>query len=92
MRRRCRHDIYADVLYALSRRGPMRITRLALWANMPVDRARRVLDRMKAVGLVSEADGVYRIEPRGYQYLALLERVRSLLGEGGELSGGGDVG
>ena len=82
--RRCRYDVIADVLRALSMnfRG-LRITELCRLANLPVDRGLRILEFLKERGLVYEEPmnsvRVYRISDLGYAYLSLYENLTSMI-------------
>lgn len=82
--RRCRYDVIADVLRALSTnfRG-LRITELCRIANLPVDRGLRILEFLKERGLIYEKPmnsvRVYRISDLGYAYLSLYDNLTSLI-------------
>jgi len=82
-RKRNCYDIYADVLSFLTRVREARITRVARYSNLPVDRARKVLEEMAAAGLIAaEPRGgyvAYRATARGYEYLQLYRRLRRLV-------------
>jgi len=83
MKKRSVYDIYADILGYLSVTGRSRITRIARFANLPLDRAKKVLDRMVMCGLlrVERGDAIYyRITRRGYEYIEIYKRLRRLAG------------
>ncbi|MCD6510671.1 MAG: hypothetical protein J7L11_09845 [Thermoprotei archaeon] len=77
------YDIYANILAFLARRGAGRITQIARYSNLPVDRAKRVLNDMVVADLVrrrrEEESTTYAITPRGYEYLELYRRLRKLI-------------
>ena len=81
-RRRELTDLYATVLEVVKRyHGAARVTRISYGAGMPVDRLRRFLDRLLALGLLrsEEVDGrpVYDITPRGQEFLDTYWRMRA---------------
>ena len=82
--RRCRHEVMADVLEYLAAVGRARISWIARFANLPLDRARRLLGEMAFYGLVEEVvedDGrYYKVSERGYEYIELWRRLRTLVG------------
>lgn len=84
--RRCRHDVVYDVLKTLSTRyNGLGITKLCMFANLPVDRGNELLKHLIKAGLVymlKEGNAVkYFITPRGYEYISMYERIRTLLRE-----------
>lgn len=64
--------------------GRARISWIARFANLPLDRARRLLGEMAFYSLVEEVEEgggrYYRISERGYEYLELWRRLRVLMG------------
>ncbi len=81
-RRRELTDLYATVLEVVKRyHGTARVTRVSYGAGMPVDRLRRFLDRLLALGLLKseEIDGrpAYAITPRGQEFLDTYWRMRA---------------
>jgi len=82
--RRCKYDIIADMLKALSTnfRG-LRITELCRIANIPVDRGLRIVKLLEGKGLVYEeplnSARVFKISDLGYAYLSLYESLVSLV-------------
>ena len=81
-RRRELTDLYATVLEVVKRyHGSARVTRVSYGAGMPVDRLRRFLERLLALGLLrsEEVDGrpVYDITPRGQEFLDTYWRMRA---------------
>ncbi len=82
--RRCRYDVIADVLRALSMnfRG-LRITELCRVANLPVDRGLVILEFLKEKGLIYEellnSVRIYKISDLGYTYLSLYDSLTSLV-------------
>ncbi len=82
--KRTKYDIYADILTYLAIVGEERITKIARFANLPLDRARIILEMMCSNGLIRKIfkDNYcfYRISRRGYEYIALYKRLRLLVG------------
>jgi predicted transcriptional regulator len=80
-RRREVTDLYATVLEVVKRyRGAARITRVSYGAGMPVDRLRRFVARLLALGLLrsEEIDGrpAYDITARGQEFLDTYWKMR----------------
>jgi len=84
MRKRTIYDIYADILIFLSVVGNARITRIARFANLPVDRAKNILIKMYSIGLLRKREEkgaiFYYMTRRGYEYLSLYKRLKLLTG------------
>ena len=80
MQRRTRYDIYMDTLETIRRKGVSAITRISYGANLPVDRAKEVMDFLLERGLVKEEEygstRGYRITARGGEFLQALQVVR----------------
>ena len=72
-RYRCRHDITADILRALRKHGPLRLSHIALKANLPLDRAKALLEDMARAGLIVKdpTSQRYAITPKGHEWLSL---------------------
>jgi len=62
VRYRCRIDIVADILRAIVEEGPLLISEIASRANLPLDRARPLVEDLVYNGLL-----VYRSEERRYE-------------------------
>ena len=85
MGKRCRHEIIAEVLEYLSAVGRARLSKVALYANMPLDRARALLGELQFYGLVESfvderGHRYYRASERGFEYLRLWRRLKLLIG------------
>lgn len=82
--RRCRHEIVASILEYLSSAGRARLSRIALYTNMPLDRARLLLGELQYYGLIESLDdgGVryYRVTEKGFEYLELWRKLKLLSG------------
>ena len=82
--RRCRHDIYASILAYIESVGEARVTDIARFSNLPVDRAKRYLREMAELGLIREhiegRSTSYVATSRGFEYSSLYKRVRMLVG------------
>jgi len=81
--RRSIYDIYAEILEYLSRIGESKITRIARYANLPLDRANRILNQMVELRLLrmktSKGRRSYGITQKGYEYLEYYRRLKRLL-------------
>ncbi len=92
--KRSRVDIYAEILEALKRKGPTRITRVSYAVGIPVDRAKKSLSDLAAFGLTSIQDGEetsYSITHRGLEFLDAywkLDGFLKFLGEKREMEEG----
>ena len=75
--RRCRHDIAASILGAVVHRGEARLSRIALEAGLPFDRARRIVEDMVSSGLLyyNPSSQSYGLTPAGYEWLYLYQRL-----------------
>lgn len=72
MSKRSRVDIYAEILEALKRKGPTKITRVSYAVGIPVDRAKKSLADLAAFGLTNTQKGEetsYSITHRGLEFL-----------------------
>ena len=80
-RRREQTDVYATILEVVKRyEGGGRITRISYGAGMPVDRLRRAIERLVALGLLRSRseDGfhTYDITARGQEFLDTYWKMR----------------
>ncbi|MCE4613160.1 MAG: winged helix-turn-helix domain-containing protein [Desulfurococcales archaeon] len=82
MKYRCRHDIIADILKTAL--APARISQIAFKANLPLDRARRHVERLVERGLLAynPMEGTYSATELAYEWLALYEKLRLLYDPG----------
>ena len=93
MSKRSRVDIYSEILEALKRRGPTKITRVSYAVGLPVDRVKRFLADLSSFGLVrilTEEDTSFSITHRGMEFLEAywkLEGFLKFLGEKTMLDG-----
>lgn len=82
-RRRSRYDLYADVLDAVRRHGPCTITMISYSARLPVDRAKRIVERLESKGFVSSEQirgrKHYVLAAQGAEFLELYKRLRAML-------------
>ncbi len=77
---RSQAGIVLDILEALQSEGPMRPSRLALYANMPYSRLKEVLVRLESQYLVETLeDGRIAITYTGIEALKKLKEARRLL-------------
>jgi len=79
-RRRTKYDIYADSIEVVAKRGVCSLTRVSYGANMPVDRAKKILKVLVSHGFVREATvgdrKKYRATKRGLEYLETFKRMQ----------------
>jgi predicted transcriptional regulator len=80
MKRRTRYDIYMDTLETIRHKGVTGITRISYGANLPVDRAKKIIDFLLHRGLIKEEvygniNG-FRITSRGGEFLQALYTVK----------------
>ena len=79
-RRRTKYDIYADTIEVIAKKGLCSLTRVSYGANMPVDRAKKVLDLLVSHGFVREVTTgdhrKYRATKWGLEYLETFKRMR----------------
>ena len=80
MKRRTRYDIYMDTLDTIRQKGVSAITRISYGANLPVDRAKNIVNFLLVRGLVREEEygGTrgFRITARGGEFLQALQTVK----------------
>ena len=80
MKRRTRYDIYMDTLETVRRTGLSGITRISYGANLPVDRAKKIIDFFIQRDLVREEEygnvKGFRITARGGEFLQALKTVK----------------
>jgi len=78
--RRTKYDIYADVIEIIAKKDLCSLTRISYGANMPVDRAKKILDFLVAHGFVHEVfigdSKRYRAAKWGLEYLETFKRMR----------------
>jgi predicted transcriptional regulator len=87
--KRSRVDIYSEILEALKRRGPTKITRVSYAVGLPVDRIKRFLTDLSSFGLVrilTGEDTMYSITHRGLEFLEAYWKLASFLKFLGEKS------
>ena len=79
-RRRTKYDIYADVIEVIVRKGLCSLTRISYGANMPVDRAKKILNFLVSHGFINEVSTgdrkKYRATKWGLEYLETFRRMR----------------
>jgi len=79
-RRRTKYDIYADILEVIAKKGVCSLTRISYGANMPVDRAKSILNYLVLHGFVKEViagnSRKYRATKWGLEYLETFKRMR----------------
>ncbi|MEM2148234.1 MAG: winged helix-turn-helix domain-containing protein [Candidatus Bathyarchaeia archaeon] len=82
-RRRTRYDIYADVIEVIAKKGVCSLTRVSYGANMPVDRAKKILAFLVSHGFVREVivgeRKKYKATKWGLEYLETIKRMQKFL-------------
>ncbi|MHA1771890.1 MAG: winged helix-turn-helix domain-containing protein [Candidatus Thorarchaeota archaeon] len=82
--KRTRYDIYAEILRVIYIYGECPLTRAARSTNMPVDRAKVIINHLLERGLLEEdaEEGrrLYKVTVQGHQYLELYKRIATLVG------------
>ncbi len=78
MKYRCRHDIVADILTAVTEEGGLRVSGIALRANLPLNRAKPILEDLVSHGILvcNEASRLYQATSRAYEWLELYRLLR----------------
>jgi len=83
--KRNRIEILADILQVVKRQGNIRLIRISYGANLPFDRAKKLLESLNSSGLVSiaKSDGVitYSITVRGLEFLEVHRKMLGFLEE-----------
>ena len=79
---RARYDIYADIISVLQFYGEAGISQIARRANLPIDRAKGLIEFMVLRGLIRKQENpkkrpniVYLGTNRGYQYYELYKQL-----------------
>jgi len=79
-RRRTKYDIYADSIEVIAKKGVCSLTRVSYGANMPVDRAKKILNFLVSHGFVREITvgdrKKYRATKWGLEYLETFKRMQ----------------
>lgn len=82
-RKRTKYDIYADVIEVIAKKDLSSLTRISYGANMPVDRAKKVVNFLVSRGFIREvaADDrkQYRATKWGMEYLETVKRMQKFL-------------
>ncbi|RLE63944.1 MAG: hypothetical protein DRJ47_08720 [Thermoprotei archaeon] len=77
------YDIYADILTYVSIRPGCRLSYIARYANLPLDRAKTILHYLAKANLISMKDSegttLFYVTQKGFEYLELYKRIRILL-------------
>jgi predicted transcriptional regulator len=82
--KRSRYDIFAMLIRVVMIHGYCPLTRAARATNLPVDRAKKIIEILRDRGLLEEAKEeehrAFRVTVRGSQYLELYKRLVALVG------------
>jgi len=78
--RRTKYDIYADVIKVIASKGTCSLTRISYGANLPVDRAKKILNFLVSRGFVREITlndrRKYRVTRWGLEFLEVYRRMK----------------
>ncbi len=79
-RRRTKYDIYADIVDVVVMKGLCSLTRISYGANLPVDRAKKILKFLVSHGFLREVTAgdskKYRATRWGLEYLKTFKRMQ----------------
>jgi predicted transcriptional regulator/KaiC/GvpD/RAD55 family RecA-like ATPase len=82
-RKRTKYDIYADVIEVIAKKDLSSLTRISYGANMPVDRAKKVVNFLVSRGFIREINvndrKQYRATKWGMEYLETVKRMQKFL-------------
>jgi predicted transcriptional regulator len=85
---RSRYDIYADILSVLQFYGEAGISQIARRANLPIDRAKPLVQFMLSRGLIIKQENpkkrpstTFHGTIRGYQYLEIYKQLSHMVVE-----------
>ncbi|MEM1509112.1 MAG: winged helix-turn-helix domain-containing protein [Thermofilaceae archaeon] len=83
-KKRCHHEIIADILEYLNGANQARISWIAMHANMPLDRITFLLQELEKRELVrkvkSSRGEYYKLGRRGHEYLESWRKLKVILG------------
>ncbi|NHJ40803.1 MAG: hypothetical protein FK731_12300 [Asgard group archaeon] len=89
--RRSKYEIYNEILNIIYYQSDLPLTRIARAANLPVDRAKPLLQFLQQRNLIfdEEDDGltIYRISPDGVEFIELFKRISRLVPSDDDLEG-----
>ncbi len=79
-RRRTKYDIYADIIDVVAMKGSCSLTRVSYGANLPVDRAKKILNFLVSHGFLREITAgdskKYRTTKWGLEYLKTFKQMQ----------------
>jgi predicted transcriptional regulator len=83
--KRNRIEILGDILKVLKRQNNIRLIRISYGANLPFDRAKKLIETLTSSGLVgiNKNDGIvtYYITSRGLEFLEVQKKMFGFLEE-----------
>ena len=88
--KRSKTDLYAEILEVITHYPEgVRITRLSYGVGVPVDRLKKLVDRLCSYGLTRKNSGddevLYGVTPRGMEFLDTFWRMKGFLEEFGDI-------
>jgi len=77
LKHRSRYDIIAEIIRTLNYRGGLRISKLALEVNLPIDRAKRIMNQLIKAELVEyhNVHRSYKATFKGLEWLLTYNRL-----------------
>ena len=79
-RRRTKYDIYADIIEVIAKKPLCSLTRISYGANMPVDRAKKIVNFLVSHGFIREITSGdqkrYRTTKWGLEYVETFKRMQ----------------
>ena len=89
--RRSKFEIYNEILSIIYYQSDLPLTRIARAANLPVDRAKPLLQFLQARNLIfdDEDEGltIYKITPTGVEFIELFKRLAKLVPSDDDIGG-----
>jgi len=89
--RRSKYEIFNEILTIIYYQSDLPLTRIARAANLPVDRAKPLLQFLQERNLIfdDEDEGltIYKITPTGVEFIELFKRLAKLVPSEEDLGG-----
>ncbi|MHA1125638.1 MAG: winged helix-turn-helix domain-containing protein [Candidatus Heimdallarchaeota archaeon] len=89
--RRSKYEIFNEILTIIYYQSDLPLTRIARAANLPVDRAKPLLQFLQARNLIFDDDDegltIYKITPTGVEFIELFKRLAKLVPSDDDLGG-----
>jgi predicted transcriptional regulator len=89
--RRSKYEIFNEILTIVYYQSDLPLTRIARAANLPVDRAKPLLQFLQVRNLIFEDEDegltIYKITPTGVEFIELFKRLAKLVPSDDDLGG-----